>query len=162
MNYRYFTRLQLHFRCSTRRAIRLCLTVFMVLAPMQAAQSDLVSYWAMDDAAGSTVRDLIGGNHGTIVVNPEEPNLEWDTAGSGRTGSLDDYSLQGSRRDPVGYVNVPNSDATNISGDGASITISAWLEPIAVSGANIAVLSKGNAWNYGYTVSYTHLRAHET
>jgi hypothetical protein len=108
-----------------------------------------------DDTSGvwpgttTMVMDVSGNeNHGTLQ-GTYIGNFGFDGAGSGRSGEATDNSLQWLRSDDVQYVDIPNSNSLNISGTGASVTLSAWLEPIQVGGRNIGVISKG-AWDQAY------------
>jgi hypothetical protein len=90
-----------------------------------------LAHWKLDETAGLTAVDSVGGHDGTLTNDPT-----WST------GQLDGaLNFDGSND----YVNVPHDDTLSLT----TFSISAWIRPAALSGWQI-VVSKGNttSWNY--------------
>ena len=96
-----------------------------------------VGYWNMDDATGTTAKDLSGnGNDGTLTGGPT-----WAQGKFGKAASLGTSSP---------YINVPNSSSLNITN---AITIEAWVKFNSIGGGTYGyneVLAKVGSSTYQY------------
>jgi hypothetical protein len=124
-------------------------------------ENDLVGYWKLDEATGTTVQDVSGnGNNGTLSSS----GATWQTS-SGPAVTYDDYAyltLDGS----AGYASL---GVNNLPAINAAITISAWVKINNTSGnQNIVALTGGGgnlqlglrggsyvAWPSGATTTVT-------
>ncbi len=98
-----------------------------------AANTGLVAAWGFNESSGTTATDSSGNNNSATLVNGP-------VRGTGKYGG--GLSLDGIND----YLSVPNSSSLDISGTG--LTLSAWLNPVQVSGDSIML---GKFWNTGMT-----------
>ena len=105
-------------------------SIFMVTsiamnASAQIVTDGLVSYWSLDedDIEGETVKDVWGGNDGTIQGEPQTVD--------GKIGDVLDFGGNS-------HVDVPTTDSLNITGH---ITVEAWIKR-SQSGAQHAIVEQ--------------------
>ncbi len=102
-----------------------------------AAPSELVGWWAMDDAAGSSVAvDRAGGNNG--IVNGATLGVTGNVATAADFDGVDDY------------IEVPDNPALNIAD---AITIDAWVKVDSLPGGRLEIAEKasfgaGNGYSF--------------
>ncbi|MGB5725661.1 MAG: LamG-like jellyroll fold domain-containing protein [Thiogranum sp.] len=100
-------------------------------AGIETSATGPLAHWKLDETSGNTAVDSLGGHDGTLINGP--------TWGAGQLdGAL---SFDGNND----YINVPHDDTLSLT----TFSISAWIQPTALSGWQI-VVSKSNStsWNY--------------
>lgn len=111
------------------------LVFFVGLSQAEVDLDSLVGFWAFNEGAGNTVKDLSGkDNHGKAVGDPK-----WV---KGKIGS----ALEFDGKDD--YLEIKNSKSLNVGAN--DFTLVAWLYPHAPGGGN-GIISKGAwCWNGGW------------
>jgi len=113
---------------------------------MQAAPAipvpNLVGYWAVDGDTGGVATDSSGNaNDGTYAPgsNPATTSASVPPVPTGNTTS---FNFVGANNQ---FINVPNAPELAIAG---SITISAWVRPVAETGNQMGIVEKWNTGGY--------------
>ncbi|MBD3182290.1 hypothetical protein GF312_08360 [Candidatus Poribacteria bacterium] len=105
----------------------------------QLIENGLVSYWSFDDSSidGETLKDLVGGNNGKIMGDPEIVE-----------GMVNEGLYLDGNRD---YVEVPDSENLHITEE---LTICLWLKWISTIDDWPAIFEKGddNGMNYYFGI----------
>lgn len=105
----------------------------------QVVEDGLVSYWSFDavDVRGNIVKDLVGGNDGTIVGAPKQVK--------GKIGEAFEF---GGQPDAINVASPANGSLD--FGDDIDFSMMAWIKvdkPPELDGAQSTIVSKGDGGN---------------
>ncbi|MCE2403380.1 LamG domain-containing protein [Candidatus Poribacteria bacterium] len=105
----------------------------------QVVEDGLVSYWSFDDAdvGGDIVKDLVGGNHGTIVGAPKQVK--------GKIGEAFEF-----RGEPDAIDVASPANGSLDFGDDKDFSMMAWIKvdkPPELDGGQSTIVSKGDGGN---------------
>lgn len=116
-------------------AIVLSFILYTNSAQGQLVENGLVSYWSFDESSinDDTLKDLVGGNNGTIIGDPEIVD-----------GMVNEGLYLDGDRD---YIEVPDSDNLHITEE---LTICLWLKWISTGDDWPAILEKGDGGGMTY------------
>ena len=124
---------------NVKRGLILTLTILVLqtnLVESQVVRDGLVSYWSFDDAdvKGDTVKDLVGGNDGTVVGAPKHVK--------GKIGEAFEF---GGEPDVIDVESPANGSLD--FGDDKDFSMMAWIkvdEPPVLDGGQSTIISKGD------------------
>lgn len=101
----------------------------LLLLTSAAAQSDAVFHWPLDETSGTIVHDIVSGSHGILVAGASLAPDEGRHGGAVRfDGAID-------------RIDLPPCDITS---GGQGFSISLWVKPDMVSGAERVLIAKAS------------------
>ena len=127
---------------NVKKGLILALTILVLQTnslKSQVVEDGLISYWSFDaaDVQGNLVKDLVGGNDGTIVGAPKQVK--------GKVGQAFEF---GGEPDAIDVASPANGSLD--FGDDEDFSMMAWIKvdkPPELDGAQSTIVSKGDGGN---------------
>ena len=111
--------------------------------PVNPGDDGLVAHWPLDEGAGNTAADIVGGHDGTL-----KGGVNWAGEGSPVNGdalSFDGYSDGVSHVTDPGTINWVSVDLFDVVGPG--ITLVAWIRPEGFDVSDARIITKQKTWS---------------
>jgi len=111
--------------------------------PVNPGAEGLVANWPLDEGAGSTAADIVGGHDGTL-----KGGVAWAGEGSPVNGdalSFDGYSDGANHTTDPGNINWVSVDPFDVVGPG--ITLAAWIRPEGFDVGDARIITKQKTWS---------------
>jgi len=111
--------------------------------PVKPSAEGLVAHWPLDEGAGNTAADIVGGHDGTL-----KGGVAWAGEGSPVNGdalSFDGYSDGVHHATDPGTINWVSVDPFDVVGPG--ITLAAWIRPDGFDIGDARIITKQKSWS---------------
>jgi hypothetical protein len=111
--------------------------------PVNPGTEALVAHWPLDEGAGNTAADIVGGHDGTL-----KGGVAWAGEGSPLNGdalSFDGYSDGVAHATDPGTINWVSVDPFDVVGPG--ITLAAWIRPEGFDIGDARIITKQKTWS---------------
>jgi hypothetical protein len=111
--------------------------------PVDPGTDSLMAYWPLNEGAGDTTADIVGGHDGTL-----KGGVAWAGEGSPANGdalSFDGYSDGVHHATDPGTINWVSVDPFDVVGPG--ITLAAWIRPDGFDIGDARIITKQKTWS---------------
>ncbi|HUU15712.1 MAG TPA: LamG domain-containing protein [Sedimentisphaerales bacterium] len=111
--------------------------------PVNPGADGLIAHWPLDEGAGNTAADIVGGHDGTL-----KGGVAWAGEGSPVNGdalSFDGHSDGANHTTDPGTINWVSVDPFDVVGPG--ITLAAWIRPEGFDVGDARIITKQKTWS---------------